>query len=372
MAAIGLLAQDWASMRVTRLGEAVVEEATRRAFVRRLDGTSESERLQLAWAALGSGCGDNWLDASLDTHGQRSMCDGFNILTASHELEALENKSPDEYSPRCASLLPEMLVSRPPEGTLEVTEWSSLRALLSRWSCAVDRERETGGLWLLLDTLMTDDSAAHEETLHRLATVLRPGPPPISLRDALGASWMSTLPAFAWECLQGLRKTEQRQGADNASVVLPPRLAVAAALRAIVTRREAIARKYPIVNADFPCSHPISGKRMEEMWGSPAVPVDKWLYEEARRKMHSRHANRPAVFKAALSEKEYRNLGGVFAFPTKLDTFVPGLHRRTKDLHDAWVREKKTTTDPATRTAAVEEMLLRLRWDDRDKEAHAK
>jgi len=77
--------------------------------------------------------------------------------------------------------------------------------------------------------------------------------------------------------------------------------------------------------------------------------------------------------KEALTDKEYRKRGGVFRFPSPLDTFIRGLHRRTSDLHADWMDSvDHETSGDAARTAAVAEMLLRLRWDDKDDKARVK
>jgi hypothetical protein len=66
----------------------------------------------------------------------------------------------------------------------------------------------------------------------------------------------------------------------------------------------------------------------------------------------------------AATEKEYRLRGGTFSFALG-DTFIQGLHQRTRDLLSDWtVAGRVSPTDPKT-AEMVEEMLLRLRWDDR-------
>merc|ERR1712050_344860 len=104
---------------------------------------------------------------------------------------------------------------------------------------------------------------------------------------------------------------------------------------------------------------------MQDIWGSAATPSDERLHEKVRREVHQCHFALPLVVKEALSDKEYRKRGGRFVFPTRLDTFIPGLHRRTKDLHESW-RQEGRVSGPEARALAVEEMLLRLRWDDED------
>merc|ERR1711862_340141 len=107
------------------------------------------------------------------------------------------------------------------------------------------------------------------------------------------------------------------------------------------------------------------------MWGTCAVPVDQQLYGRARHDIHQRYNMLPLVVKEALSDKEYRKRGGRFAFPTHVDTFIPGLHRRTKDLHTHWKQQGKSAGARAC-DAAVQELFLRLPWDDEDECARRK
>merc|ERR1712224_999233 len=107
------------------------------------------------------------------------------------------------------------------------------------------------------------------------------------------------------------------------------------------------------------------------MGGGPAVPTDESLYATARRTVLEELPHfTPLTVKAALTEKKYRAIGGTFAFKQPLDTFIEGLHRRTLDLHNDW--EKHGALGKKTRDAAIQEMLLRLRWDDSDDRARAK
>jgi len=365
IAAVGFVARGWSSERIAELADAVIAEAARRALARELSSRSETERLHLAWAILGpSTGGDAWLDEPLDGARQCARADGFDILVASAEMERLHKVTPEEYAPRDARLLPQLFGSQPPPGTPPVADWASLRSLLSRWSTLVAEEGGLAGVWRHLDALMLDAGEPRGDTLPRLMAVVQSGPPCKGLREAL-ANPVPTLATIAVQCMSSAPGTAA-QGPE-----LPPRLAVAAAVHAVVARREAIARKYPITNAGYPSSHRISRVRMQEMWGAPAAPVDERLHVEVRREVHQRHSMLPLVLKEALSDKEYRQRGGRFAFPTHLDTFVPGLHRRTKDLHEQW-KQEGGTAGSEVRASAVEELLLRLRWDDRDQQARSK
>lgn len=376
MASVGLLAQGWCAERVAQLGEAVIEEVTRRTLVPKIEGMSESERLRLAWTLLGPGDGEvTWLEKSCECDSQCPETPGFNVLTAASELETLDEVSPSAYAPRNANLLPWLLSAGPlaspqSEGPA-VGQWCALRTLLSQWSALAEKESEAGGLWMLLDNLMLDGSAAPEKTLDKCVAMLSLGAPCATVQKAL-VNPICTLASVAEECLRNLPRPEG-QLAD-----IPPRLMLASLLRAVVMKRKAVAQKYPIRSADYPSSqgtsHPISRERMLEMWGTQALPIDKALYDQARRDVHQQQralSDKELVVKEALSDKEYRRRGGRFAFPTHVDTFVPGLHRRTKDLHSHWKRKGKAGGSHA-REAAVEELLLRLPWDDSDQQARAK
>merc|ERR1719359_1934740 len=108
------------------------------------------------------------------------------------------------------------------------------------------------------------------------------------------------------------------------------------------------------------------------IWGAPAEAVDAALLKKARMRVSRRYmkVQMSVSMKEALADKEYRKRGGKFAFPSPLDTFIRGLHRRTADLHQDWrVRVARDMSSAESRAEAIEEMLLRLRWDDRDEVA---
>jgi len=278
---------------------------------------------------------------------------------------------PGEYAPRVAGLVPDILGTSLPSGVPAACEWDALRTLLSRWSTVVEAEGQADGVWKCLDELMlAGKETAQSEQLHRLSSVLHqlaPGDKKVCLRDALSDP-MSTLTCIATACLQEL---PQPKGSTVLPQSMAPRLKLAAALRRIVARREAVARKYPIFGKQYPCRHRVSATRMQEMWGASAAPVNAQLHEEVRHEVHQRHAGLDLIMKETLSDKEYRRRGGHFAFPSQLDTFIPGLHRRTQDLHREMSKQGSNSGAEA-RVRAVEEMLLRIRWDDRDGKARCK
>lgn len=151
----------------------------------------------------------------------------------------------------------------------------------------------------------------------------------------------------------------------------PPRLAAAAALRALVARRAANARRFPICRGRLPEGvGPMTAARARELWGGPAVPTDEALYEKAKQSVPWEGS---VVLRAALANKAYRALGGRFVFPSRIDSFIEGLHRRTQDLHKACGGGQAESEQRAgLRQRAVAEMLLRLRWDDSDDGARAR
>merc|ERR1719399_342379 len=153
------------------------------------------------------------------------------------------------------------------------------------------------------------------------------------------------------------------------------RQTVATALRELVERRRNGCCAFPIIGADFPQLPSHSRESVMNIWGAPAEPVDAALLKKARLRVSRRYmkVQMSVSMKEALADKEYRKRGGKFAFPSPLDTFIRGLHRRTEDLHRDWrTRMNKKTSGDEAHEEAVEEMLLRLRWDDSDSRARAK
>jgi len=367
MAAAGLLAHTWHDGRVTRLAEAVMEEATFRVFASKIVNMSESERLRLAWALLGPVSGEQtWLESSLEDRVEYPEIEGFNILAAAEELEALEVTHPFAYAPRSQVLVPWLLSGNSLEDDSELAHWCAVRDLLSSWDRLAEKQFKAGGIWKVLDTVMLDDDCKTDTILEQFASVLHPRQVCMKVKDVL-VEPEALLRAAANVCLQG---TNAGQASSES-----PRLLLASTLRAVVAKRTAIARKYPIRSAAYPSAqgvpHPISRERKLEMWGSPAQPTDKSLHEQVRREVHQQRAGLPLVVKEALTDKAYRLRGGRFAFPTHVDTFVLGLHRRTKDLHAHWQMKHKASGD-SRKEAAIRELLLRLPWDDSDKQARDK
>merc|ERR1711904_23210 len=155
----------------------------------------------------------------------------------------------------------------------------------------------------------------------------------------------------------------------------PIRLAVAEALQELVERRRKLCCAFPIAGAEFPKLDAHNRDSVREIWGAPANPVDKELHHGAKLRVSRRYmkVQMSMCMKEALADKEYRKRGGKFAFPSPLDTFIRGLHRRTADLHQDWkVRLARDTSTAEACAEAIEEMLLRLRWDDSNDSARAK
>merc|ERR1719215_461323 len=158
--------------------------------------------------------------------------------------------------------------------------------------------------------------------------------------------------------------TELVEATDGA----PPRLPAATALRALVARRAANARRFSICGGQLPeGTGPLTAARVRELWGEPAVPTDEALYEKAKQSIPWPGWPRSIVMRTALTNKVYRALGGRFVFPSRIDSFIEGLHRRTEQLHRAWALGRADGRRRADlQQRAVAEMLLRLRWDDSD------
>lgn len=149
-------------------------------------------------------------------------------------------------------------------------------------------------------------------------------------------------------------------------------------LQALVSQREVLVRAHPIVLDACSSRHLCScGKRFStahaaEVWGAAAEPEDRVLHRQAHQAVVKQDPALTCSVREALADKEYRQRGGTFAFSTHLDTFIHGLHRRTRDLHEFWRQSGLRTAGVAACDAGVGELLLRLRWDDRDSRARVK
>mmetsp|Transcript_55153 Transcript_55153/g.165219 ORF Transcript_55153/g.165219 Transcript_55153/m.165219 type:complete len:1231 (+) Transcript_55153:127-3819(+) len=364
MAAVGLLAQqDWPPSDIARLGDAVIEESTRRAIEHRLAAKSKTVRIQLAWAFLGSSDGSSdWLDCSLDKNEGANWMAGFDVIRVGSEMEALEQSSPGEYCPRDPGILSRVLRSPLPQGVLQAKEWRVLRTLLAQLGTFVGTEKNaTAGLWDFLDRIMVSD--AEEYSLERIQAAMQPSVEASTLKDVLHDP-SAALSMFATECIKGISSEKSREGPCG-----QVRLELASVTKSLVEEREKLAREAPIVGASYPSLHPWKHKKA---WGTEAQPVNQALYDKVRRATHREKWDKPITIREALTVKRYRKRGGVFEFPTRLDTFIPGLHRRTMDLYDAWKSRGRQTEGVESRRGAVAEMLLRLPWDDRDERARGK
>jgi len=246
-------------------------------------------------------------------------------------------------------------------GTPGVAEWGTFNALLPAWGRAVAMEGGSEALWRRLDLLMTEEDPAHEAALQRLVGVLCEPPGEVTLRSAFANADDVTSAAIA-ACIP----------ACHAGSLQLAAAAAATALHSLIERRRAFACAHPITGANYPALEPHSGETVRDGWGSPAHPVDTALHHKAKLRIFRRHPRLSMSRKEALADKEYRARGGAFYFPSPLDTFIRGLHRRTQDLHEDWSSEGRDTSNEETHQEAVAEMLLRLRWDDRNSAARAK
>jgi len=375
MASIGLLvAENWPSHCIVQLGEAIIEESMRRIIISKIQNKSESERIQLAWSVLGHSTSGTWLDFPLkdsNTKATQSCNEQFDMLAACDDLKYLEEKFPGVYSPRNVVTLVHILNSPSvPDGRMGLSECYALRSLYQKFTTLVEDARIDRGVWNLFDSLMLEegDTTKQEEIVRKFGAAFVLEDTPQTLRDIL-AEPMKSLSQFAVHCLRGL-SFFQNNKQNNEQI--SPRLELASVIDSIVTEREECARKYIIKDANYPSPGPMSAEQWAKNWGSEASPVDPILYAKVRSRVHRNNFNKSLTVKEALADKAYRKHGGHFAFPSQLDTFIPGLHRRTRDLHNIWKQIGKETRGPLARKNAVEEMLLRLRWDSRDKAAGTK
>jgi hypothetical protein len=365
IAAAGMFASEHTTW-LADLGDAVVSECLRRRIEVALRTAGDSKRLCLAWSLLGpEGGDDSWIDrdSPFPDAGELGE-DVFNPFTAPAELEALEEASPGKVAPRpngVASLLA-ILSAKRSDNLPRPGEWSALRHQLNAWGETVAQVGGIANLWTLLDDMMIKSDATLMPKLDKLVGVLRTPSAGKSLRGAFRD--VASVTRIATTACLG----EEQPGACLRHIV-------ATGMRELVEKRRNLAFKYPIIGASFPCLEEHSGETVREVWGAPANPVDAALHHKASLRVWRRTMNCRITMttKEALTDKEYRKRGGKFAFPSPLDTFIRGLHRRTEDLHRDWrTRMNKKTSGDEAHEEAVEEMLLRLRWDDSDSRARAK
>eukprot|EP01124_Arcella_intermedia_P029695 TRINITY_DN6350_c0_g1_i1.p1 TRINITY_DN6350_c0_g1~~TRINITY_DN6350_c0_g1_i1.p1 ORF type:complete len:571 (-),score=166.41 TRINITY_DN6350_c0_g1_i1:93-1805(-) len=101
-----------------------------------------------------------------------------------------------------------------------------------------------------------------------------------------------------------------------------------------------------------------------EVWGHEAQVDQPGLYRQCREQVLSL-AHYPTVAAIdAQTDKAYKKAGGTFTFAYG-DTFIPGLHRKTLDLLREWQGSRGVSAKNPLVLEAVEEMLMRLRWDSR-------
>jgi len=326
----------------------------------------------LVWALYGpEDTGSAWLDAPFDEAGGtlRLRGAGFDPLSASEAMIGRSGSPPAPCNAGIQAVLT-MLLAEAPDGVPQVNEWNVLHTWLVSWGRLVEQAGGLRKLWETIDARMVKGSAVDEVSCEQLFAPLRLPPKPSCLRELFddpaaalaavasasveGWIWHEDLVRVWWECPGGR------------DCQLPACHHAALGLRAVMAERAEFARAHPIKGAAYPC--PRDWKR----WGCAAEPTDAALYQEVQQVMHRRFHSMPYPVKAGLTDKNYRRRGGKFEFPSRLDSFIDGLHLRTKGLREAWVKRGRKTDTPEVRAAAVSEMLLRLRWDDSDDLARTK
>jgi len=377
VAAMALLL-NWPSENVVRLARAVAHEALERLLAEAMWKRSEIERLWLGWALLGSSTSnDNWVEELLNAH-PRSMPvvlrgQGYSPLTAASEME-LHSTETSTVAPRAAGLeaLRSIFSQTSPAGVPSLKDCESILHVVIAWNQLRKEHPDLDHLWEGLDAIMVldadgnngvDNAAELAAQMETFATEL----PSISsapvLRRVVVAPQEFLLKMVHAGVLHRSCKVDHGKVAAS----------VADATRALVSRRIELVHNYPIQGAAAP---KLGRHRIREVWGGAATPCNETLYMQAKRNASARHPNSRLSVKMAHVDKQYRALGGTFEFPGPFDTFIEGLHQRTYDLHAEWAKERSLSNDKDVhannREEAVQEMLLRLRWDDHDVKARAK
>eukprot|EP00005_Dracoamoeba_jomungandri_P004295 CAMPEP_0174258760 /NCGR_PEP_ID=MMETSP0439-20130205/7696_1 /TAXON_ID=0 /ORGANISM="Stereomyxa ramosa, Strain Chinc5" /LENGTH=1072 /DNA_ID=CAMNT_0015342387 /DNA_START=177 /DNA_END=3391 /DNA_ORIENTATION=- len=294
------------------------------------------------------------------------------------------------------------------DGRMSVEEWSGLVSLVGCWHSA---QQEFGGLhaiFSILDNLMTDENPEHQSSFDSLIGFLKSRsiegvdvdkeavrgtllqcsilPDLPSLLLAIQNSAATTIQTAWWAHSHAKRIPRgcpsQWKWVDP--LVHPSRVSNAAfsfvifsELRKmkVLEKKERKYRKILEKRGEYAVSHCIRATlplnsmycwcgelftpaHRYKVWGNQALPDDPSLFEKARRMVLKKQHYLSAVEIDSQSVKQYYLLGGSFSFAPG-DTYIPGLHERTKMLQIEWKR--KGIRKPVE--AAVEEMLMRLRWD---------
>jgi len=368
------LVSNWPPAKIAQLGKVVVGEWLRRIASNAMMHWTQEERLWLAWALLGPA------DASMNLIDQLSLdhvdnmgvakFEGYNPFTAGDELESLDHNGPSAWAPRSHGLmaLRAIFSHKAPVGTPSLIDCGNIMYILTNWGTLCDTEAGLEKTWQRLDAAMVynESCKSYESWLEKVTDQLCPSGKSECVHAAIGCSTAFVSIVIA-AC--GIDMNYVDSTTDMRHTTL--RSAVASATRAFVAQRAELVRQYPIHGAEPPAMRQFTPQRATEVWGAGAVPKNENLYADARAYVLNEETREfPMTVKMALVEKKYRAMGGTFAFRSPLDTFIEGLHRRTKDLHEDFVRQGRNGR--SVRKEAIDEMLLRLRWDDSNNQHRVK
>jgi len=375
-----ILLLDWPSENLVRFSRAVAHEALQRNLAEAMGKRSEIDRLWLGWALIGtSSGGDNWIEELQSRHPLSTPMvlggQGYNPLTAASEIE-VHGTEAATVAPRASGLaaLRAIFSQASLAGVPSLSDCESILQVVVAWNHLRQQHLNLDHLWEHLDAIMVLDAVGNDRVdsaaeltvqVETFATQLPTMSSAPVLRTVVGDPHEFLLKMVHGGVLQRSCKV------DLGNVIA----SVTEATRALVSRRIELVHRYPIQGATPP--NALGKQRIREVWGDAAKPCDEALYLQAKRDVSAWHrgpAGRVSM-KMARVDKRYRALGGTFEFQCPFDTFIEGLHQRTQDLHTEWATNTRLKDKDAyanSRDKAVQEMLLRLRWDDRNVRARAK
>jgi len=373
-----LLLLNWPSENLVRLSRAVAHEALQRNLADSMGKRSEIERLWLGWALIGTGSGgDNWIEELLSTHKISTPMvlggHGYDPLTAASEME-VHGAETFTVAPRASGLVALRAIFSQTSlvGVPSLNDCESILQVVVAWNQLRQTHLSLDHLWECLDAIMVLDANGNDivDSTAKLTAQVKTFA--VQLPTMSSAPVLRTVVGDPHEFVLKMVHVGVLQ--RNCKVDLGNVIgSVAESTRALVSRRIELVHRYPIQGATPPKS--LGRQRIREVWGLAATPCDEALYLQSKRDVSAWHPTGRLSLKMARVDKHYRALGGTFEFQDPFDTFIEGLHQRTQDLHTEWATKTRLKDNDAyvnSRDKAVQEMLLRLRWDDRNVRARAK
>eukprot|EP01090_Pellita_catalonica_P018975 TRINITY_DN6297_c0_g2_i1.p1 TRINITY_DN6297_c0_g2~~TRINITY_DN6297_c0_g2_i1.p1 ORF type:complete len:655 (-),score=131.08 TRINITY_DN6297_c0_g2_i1:90-1997(-) len=268
---------------------------------------------------------------------------------------------------------------------LRLSDLAKFTDVLGKWHSLLSAHGSFTGVFDTLDALFLDDKDAsvaqdnYKKLLHDLtsATSAYSTFTPLSTRTIAAVMLQSLLSMHYYADIFGntdeFLKEARAVALEKEVAFRKQQTEKQTKQQKIIQGRKEQAKFHPI-QAELPqsrgfmgcscvCGEYLGGDHYFRVWGQTAKVDNAVLHKQARREVlkTTSMAMENVITIDSLTEKRYKELGGTYSWPSESDTFIQGLHARTKALRIEWSQAGKDLSEDA----AVDEMLLRLRWDTR-------